>query len=426
MPFSAFNSQPSYFDYLGAAQDPEPSPYAGLTLEDLWRPTVQAQQVEAPQPITSARDLDEERRRAIRRNAILQAGMAFGQAASNPGQLGTTLSRAAMESGQFSDSQVAEANAFQQSEYQRQRGLAEQRAQQERAGLESENDRRRAESMVEMVRHISEAEPSMAGQAELAARSGDTKRLQELMQEIPRRAQMRQYGMDPDDPFADDRMKGLLKTQEEIELEKRKKELGLETYFLRPEPSVESQAARAGAIAEAEARARAKYRAPGEGGLGDRWGEADGAGWGMLTRDKDGNPVFRPAQGIPPAPPKVQLFQGDIAAEDPVYRAPYAVKIEKDGSMSVSPVAPPRTTPPKKEEPKRGPFGAYGTPPKKDPPPPVKDPVQQRIEAQARIIERSLGGGFTAQERKAVEQALATGQSPGQVVARIKKLRGQG
>jgi hypothetical protein len=425
MPFSMFSPQPSYLDYAEEAQQPQP--YSGLSLEDLWRPDIQAQVPEPPKAIGSARDLDEERRKAIRRNAILQAAMAFGQGASNPGQMGVALTRAAMESGDFRDSQLAEANAFQQSEYQRQRQLAEQHAQQERAGLESETGRRRAEALVGMVHQIADADPGLASQAELAARSGDEKRLQELLGDVRRRSQMRQYGMDPDDPYADDRMKGLMKTQDEIEREKQLKALGLDSYFVKPEPSTEEEAARAGAIAEAQARARAKYRDPSEGpeGIRPRFVETDDS-WGMMRLDPSGNPVFVPAQGAPPRPPKVQLFQGDIAADDPLYRAPYAVKIRPDGTMSAEPIRPPRPAPPPKKEERSSPFGAYGKPPeKKTPSAPQKDPAKQRVEAQARIVERSLGGGFTPQERKAVEQALAQGQAPGQIVAKIKRLRGR-
>lgn len=420
MPFSLFSPQPSRYDFMGAAQ--EPDPYSGLTLEDLWRPDLQAQYPEPPQSIGSVRDLDEERRRQVRRNAILQVAAAFGQGANNPGDMGLALTRAAMNSGEFGQNQVAEANAFQQSEYQRQRAIAEQKVAQERAGMESENGRRRAESLLEMVRHISEAEPALAGQAELAARSGDTKRLQDLMQEVPKRAQMRQYGVDPDDPYADTRIEGVLKTQEEIEREKRLKELGLDSYFIKPEPSVEEAAARAGAIADAEARARARYRLPGEGtpeGIRPRFVETDDV-WGMVSLDKDGNPIYRSAAGQPQRRGKWQVFQGDIAAENPLYRQPYRVNVDTGEVQPIRPPgAGPNTPPPaQRQKPAGGKAQAQSGKP-------AQDPAKQRIEAQARIVERSLGGGFTPQERKAVEQALAQGQSPGQVVAKIKKLRGQ-
>lgn len=422
MPFSFFDSSPSYFDYLGAAQQQAATSYSGLTLEDLWRPELQVQYPEQPSQISSVGDLDEERRRAIRRNAIAQIGIAFGQAANNPGQLGLALSNAAVDSGRFRDDQIGQANAFQQSEYQRQRAIAEQKVAQERAGMESENGRRRAESLLEMVRHISEAEPALAGQAELAARSGDTKRLQDLMQEVPKRAQMRQYGVDPDDPYADTRIEGVLKTQDEIEREKRLKELGLDSYFIKPEPSVEEAAARAGAIADAEARARARYRLPGEGtpeGIRPRFVETDDV-WGMVSLDKDGNPIYRSAAGQPQRRGKWQVFQGDIAAENPLYRQPYRVNVDTGEVQPIRPPgAGPNTPPPaQRQKPAGGKAQAQSGKP-------AQDPAKQRIEAQARIVERSLGGGFTPQERKAVEQALAQGQSPGQVVAKIKKLRGQ-
>lgn len=416
MPFSLFNPQPAHYDFMGAPPQDQ-SGYSGLSLEDLWRPEVQAQYPEEPQPLGSVRDLDEERRKAIRRNAILQAAMAFGQGANNPGQLGTALSRAAMESGQFRDQTVADANSAQMTQYQRERQMAEQRAQAERQGMDSENQKRRAEAMVGLVRQIATEDPDLAPQAELAARSGDEKRLQELLGDVRRRAQMRQYGMDPDDPFAEDRMKGVMKTEEEIQREQRLKELGLDSYFQEPEESAEAAAARAGAIAEAQARAYARHRAP-AGGAADplkpRWMEADG-GWGLGKLDKNGNPVFVRADGLPPEPPKWVFNAGDGALPPP-FNLPYRINVAT-GEVVPVPIKSDAPPSPVKNE------GEDAPPPKKNDPP-KKDPARQRIEAQARIVERSLGGGFTPEERKAVEQALAQGQAPGQVVAKIKKLRG--
>src|SRR5688572_29940645 len=104
MPFSAFGNDPDYFRFDTGYQ---PSAAAqGLTIEDLIAPALRIEYPEPPTPITSAQQLDQERRRQLRMQAILLAAQGIGQGSSS-GQIGSALAGAAGQQQDFQAEMLA-------------------------------------------------------------------------------------------------------------------------------------------------------------------------------------------------------------------------------------------------------------------------------------------------------------------------------
>lgn len=312
MPFSAFGSEPDYFRF-----DTTYKPVAsGLTLEDLLRQSAvpPPDYPEPPDPITSSRQLERERQRELRTQAILLAAQAIGQG-STSGRIGEALAGAA---GGFTDlrrGEIERANADQARDYGLRREQAEREYQQRRAEAEAEQERRRAEATLELVNEISTQDPELRSRAEQAALAGDEKALRALLEEVPRRRAMADYGLSPDDPFANETMKAIIEGDSRLRLERAYKDEGLDRYFQGPGDSPDAKVALAGRIAEAQARAYAKYRQSGDEKDLRRFYEVSGIP-GLVQLDEGGNPTFTPAAGAPPPPTKYQYLPDNPNTEE--------------------------------------------------------------------------------------------------------------
>jgi hypothetical protein len=293
MPFRAFGSSPDYYRFDTSY---EPSG-AGLTLEDLLGPSLRMEYPEAPQPITRTNQLDQERKRQLRNQAILMAAQAIGQG-STSGQIGSALAGAAQGFQGFRGDTLAAAQDEQQQAYLAQRQQAEREFTERRAEVEEQQRRRRAEATLAAVQEISQDDPDLGARVAQAARLGDDKTVQALLAEAPKRKAMRSYGLSADDPFADDTMKSIIEQNQRLATERSLRDEGLDRYFQEPGKSPEEEARRAGMIAEAQAGAYARYRQTGDDKELRRILEV-GDVPGLVTIGPDGVPQFRAAEGLP-------------------------------------------------------------------------------------------------------------------------------
>jgi len=187
-----------FFDANGNPRAPS------LTLDDLYQGGQVPDLPAAPQYIGGVGELSEEDRKRLRMKAILQAAMAFG---APGGQIGTALGQAAQQTDtDFQgavDAQNAQADAQYQNEQKRyvfQRQRAQDLATQGQQKLDEQN-------RLKTYQQISQQDPELATEAEGAARSGDDKRLQALLEAIPRRKAEVGMGYDANDPFVEEKVK---------------------------------------------------------------------------------------------------------------------------------------------------------------------------------------------------------------------------
>lgn len=197
-----------YFDFMG-------NPRPGLSLDDLYQPAAPG----APFPSSPAharrmQDLDPETRSALRQRAILQAALAF---TAPHGQVGTALAAAA--SGSLDAQQAAIDNQHRQADEQYQ--LARQRyaddRQREKEAAADGADRLAAQNRLSTYQKIVHMDPQLSTEAEGAARAGDDKRLEALLQAIPGRQVERRMGYDPNDPFVKNRVEAGIQTDAEAQ-----------------------------------------------------------------------------------------------------------------------------------------------------------------------------------------------------------------
>jgi hypothetical protein len=182
-----------------------------LSLGDLYQDPGQGPDFPAmPSHVDALGQLSEEDRKRIRRQAILQAALAF---AAPHGRVGEALAGAAAGSQaaeqQALDSANRDADHTYQLSRQRfedQRRLAADTAQQAQEKLAAQNRLSSYQKIVQM-------DPQLAAEAEGAARSGDDKRLQALLQAIPERQAERGMGYDPNDPFVKERVQAGLSAE---------------------------------------------------------------------------------------------------------------------------------------------------------------------------------------------------------------------
>lgn len=396
MPFSLFGQGPQSYDYTR---------YSGLSLEDLYQPTPQPVYPEPPDPLESARDLDEERRRQIRRNLILQLGGAFGAAAQNPGALGSHLARAAAASGDYRDQMLAEANESAARRYQKQRAQVDEEVRRGQLGQEEERRRTGAQTTLDMVSEIAGKAPELRERAEFAAREGRVEDLRKMLDSLPGRAAYVARGLSPDDPFADEEEKARIARESAVAQRREMVDLGI---FWEPEESVEDVAAKA----EAQAAAYARHRRPNdEDDLKPRWYEVSGVP-GLAEVGEDGAPVFRPATGAPEPRSRWSIVPGDSSVTPPIppYRVnvdtgetelidpPFSVSIEGEGNARRRVVTP---KPKKKAE-----AGVKGG----------ERSVDQKLADVEHVV-----GGLTPEARAIARRMLAKGTKPRDVVRYIEE-----
>lgn len=198
MPFSLFGGgSPNYFDFT--APPAAPAAPGGFGLPDLYQPTPPVEYPAPPPPISSVRDLSEDDRRELKRRAWLLAAQAFG---GPPGQMGSSLAAAGAASQDGREQAIRAARARQKEDYQIKRQGAEEESQQRRQKVEETAKERQARAVMSAYNSIVDKDPSLAPEAEAAARAGSLAGLRQLTASIPVRNAMRARGVDPDDPSA--------------------------------------------------------------------------------------------------------------------------------------------------------------------------------------------------------------------------------
>lgn len=363
--------------------DPRFSSYAGaprgystsLTLEDLYAPPPpRPAYPDAPAIPSSYGDLGAQAKKDLRREAILR--LAQSLAAPN-GRVGEALAGAAGGVSEWKAQQLEQARVQAERDYAaavRKTDLEAARGAQQG---EEEQRRRQAEGKLSLVRAIAEREPDLASQAEAAARSGDEALLRETAKEADRRARARAAGQDPNDPFADERTKARIQSDEIIRRQEELKKRGLSAYFDEPGQSVEEIEARAAAAARGQRSVwgdRNSGGAGGEGGLNLRTSN------GIVGEvvDDGGHNVWRPLPGQADSQGEWRLVPGDPNEGT----KPYWVN----------------------------PSGA--TRPVADPPRPVAQVLGD--------IENTLGRKLTAAERSDASRAYAGGKKPRDIVSGLR------
>lgn len=252
-----------------------------LSLDDLLAMQQQFQPAPRPQPMRSVADLDQQGRRDVRQQSVIQGLAALG--ASMQTNDWRYAGQGAADIAGMQQQAVEGANARAEQEWQ---------AEQQRRAQEIEQEQKRGQqaALFGVYEKIAQAEPPgsrLTEKAEAAARAGSMAELQGLLGEVPRRQAARSKGYDPDAWDTAERMQKELAAElerqqaaasEAQELERMRKEAeikreaeiaeqralreqGLGSYAPEQYESPESAAARAGAVAEAQERARLKYRA---------------------------------------------------------------------------------------------------------------------------------------------------------------------
>lgn len=194
-----------FFDSFGEPRQP-------LGIDDLYQPPpAMGSYPDAPSSARSLRDLSEEERKRVRQRAILQAALAF---AAPGGRTGEALAQAAAGSQEFEQASIDTHNQQAGRDYDLARRRYDEDQQRSQQQYAQAGQRRDAENRLALYKRISEQDPELAPEAEGAARSNDEKRLQALLEAIPRREAERKMGYDPADPFVGERVKSHLDAEE--------------------------------------------------------------------------------------------------------------------------------------------------------------------------------------------------------------------
>jgi hypothetical protein len=248
---------------------------SSLTLADLYQPPPPRPAYPAAPTIPSSfGELGDQAKKDLRREAILR----FAQALAAPGgRIGEGLAAAAGGLSDWKAQQVEQARANMERDYVA--GVKRADLESARAAEQEQEEQRRlhAEGRLSLVQAIADREPDLASQAEAAARSGDEVLLRETAKEADRRARARAAGQDPNDPFADERTKAQIATDEFIRRQEELKKRGLSAYFDEPGLSIEEIEARAAAAARGQ---RSVW--------GDRSGGGEGGGDALNLRTSNG------------------------------------------------------------------------------------------------------------------------------------------
>jgi hypothetical protein len=172
----------------------------------------------APPPIGSVADLSDEDRKQLRRRALILAAQAF---ATPGGQIGSALASAAGASQEGREEAIRTARQRQTHDYALKRHEAEESAQRRRQEVDERGKERNAEALFNVYERIKEEDPSLAGEAEAAARMGSMERLRALLHAIPGRKAKRALGIDPDDAAAVANYEREEKIQDELDKQER-------------------------------------------------------------------------------------------------------------------------------------------------------------------------------------------------------------
>lgn len=240
--FSMFGPSPGAFDWTQFQG--QASPRTTLTLADLWSPAPRPQYPAPPEPYQSYEEIGPEAKKNLRREAILRAAMALG---GDPGRIGSNLAAASASLGEWKEDQLEAAKARQQQDYALSSRQAEFDADRERYDREDASRKVEAQGALQAVEAVIDAEPEWGARAEAAARAGDFDALDKMLAAAEERRRIRASGGDPDDPLWEEKAKGKLKSDSEIEAEKRLREEGLGRYYDEPVDLAEIEAKSAAA-----------------------------------------------------------------------------------------------------------------------------------------------------------------------------------
>lgn len=267
-------------DAYGFRRPPAPR---RLSLDDLLAMQQQFQPTPRPQQARSVADLDQQDRRGVRQQSVIQGLAALG---------------AAMQTNdwRYAGQGAADIAGMQQQAVEGANVRAEEewKAEQERRAREIEQEQRQGQqaALFGVYEKIAQAEPPgsrLTEKAEAAARAGSMAELQGLLGEVPRRQAARSKGYDPDSWDTAERMqqelaaelerqKAAAAWQEEQKRLAEKEAIEAEAelnarlaqrdkgVLWEPRESPAEAAARARAVAEAQESVRDRYRDKAAGG----------------------------------------------------------------------------------------------------------------------------------------------------------------
>lgn len=298
------------------------SPRATLTLADLWSPAPRPQYPAPPEPYQSYEETGPEAKKNLRREAILRAAMALG---GDPGRIGTNLAAASASVGGWKQEQLEAARARQQQDYTLSSRQAEFDADRERYDREDATRKIKAQGALQAVEAVIDAEPEWGARAEAAARAGDFDALDKMLADAEERRRIRASGGDPDDPLWEEKAKGKLKSDAEIEAEERLREKGLGRYYDEPVDLEEIEAkARAGAKGSFSVWGNRQGGGGADGGPpeGTRLIEHGDRAFEYKWDPEQGGYVGSPVPGSPEPTPKWEKIEdrgaGEVFFYDPV------------------------------------------------------------------------------------------------------------
>lgn len=391
-------------------------PRFNVGYDDLYQAPPEIAYPQAPDYADSMGDLSEEQRKAFRRQALLQAAMAIGRG-SESGQIGTALAQAALQSEGMRQGMISDYRGQQEKDYQRAREEAEFQAEQQSRKISEEGKQEQARALLGLYQRVVDADPGLAGQAEAAVRTGNMSALAKLYEDVPRRQAMRDYGLNPDDPFADDQMKSRL------ELEEYEKRQQLELQGLPEKERIEREARlemerqlRAADLGsyyqdpldELERARLEQIRAGG--------GEGSPAALNKFYERSDG--IYRVYPGedgtfrselVPGVPPEPMMSMGNNMGQ------PVLIDRAAGEAYSVRGLDNPKPYPGRQKS-QEGEKKAN----------PLRKGEQKnpKVEQSMATVAKAIGGFQTAAQREQVKKDLEAGLSPQEIVARIRRARG--
>ncbi len=364
---------------------------SSLTLADLWAPTTATEYPAPPEQARSYEDLGPGGSKALRREILLRAAMAFG---GRPGDIGQNLAGAAMDVGDWQRKQVAEENARRDDDYGRSLQKTKFEAARREEEFANEQKKASAKGRLEAVEAIARAEPQWLQRAEAAALAGDEVALRKMADEADNRRAMREKGYDPDDPFVDERVKAQIQTEAEAERvrtreqEQFRGDVAMDDYYKTHGKYQAPLQLQPLSYIEAAAEARARGARAGAPPLGPN-GESGG-------RNKIGK-------------------QGDVWVEFVPGEGGFTARPipgQQEGGQYASGVVDGRRVVWEKAHPERG----YWQSEEREGAPPPQLTMSQKVDK----VAKQLGRPLSVQERRDAESGFLAGDHSSKIAARLK------
>jgi hypothetical protein len=359
---------------------------SSLTLADLWAPTPATEYPAPPERARSYKDLGPEGSKALRREILLRAAMAFG---GRPGDIGQNLAGAAMDVDDWQRKQVAGENARRDDEYGRSLQKTKFEAARHEEEFANEQKKAAAKGRLEAVEAIARAEPQWLQRAEAAALAGDDVALRKMADEADDRRAMRSQGYDPDDPFVDERTKAAIQTEAEAERARTREE-------------VQNQ----GAVSlDAYWREHGKYQAPPQWEPLDRIAARTELVEGIRDKHQESRGGDRNKIGK-----QGKVWVEFVPGEDGFTARPIP-GVEEDGKYTTGTVDGRRVV----WETERPELGFWDQPEREGSPPPQLT-MSQKVDKVAGLLNRPL----TPQERRDAESGFLAGEHSSKIAAKLR------